>query len=87
MAFSWLQKRQVKVVARGSRCGRGKLSYAGDEAQNGKKGKVETVVWRTFFGPCGLRDDFFRLPYTWYQLTTGELGGVRLYCSTDHGYE
>ena len=26
-------------------------------------GKIDGWIWRTFLGPCGLRDDFLRFPY------------------------
>src|SRR4051794_7095066 len=29
----------------------------------GRTGKVDGWIWRTFFGPCGFRDDFLRFPY------------------------
>ena len=62
MAFSWLQKRQVKVVARGSRYG--SKGSALRMMKYGKgTGKIDGWIWRTFFGPCGLRDDFLRFPY------------------------
>ena len=71
MAFSWLQKRQVKVVARGSRYGSKGLALLMMEDGKGKE-RLTDGFWHTFFGPCGLRDDFLRFPYEQCQ-TTGHL--------------
>jgi hypothetical protein len=32
-------------------------------------GRIDGWIWRTFFGPCGLRDDFLRFPYERCQTT------------------
>ena len=32
-------------------------------------GKIDGWIWRTFLGPCGLRDDFLRFPYERCQTT------------------
>ena len=51
--FSWLQKRHGKTVGRGSFC----KAFISDR-------RTTFRLWHpTFFGPCGLRDDFLRLPY------------------------
>jgi len=52
--FSWLQNRQGKFVARGS------FYILGKHGANNQASLSE--VGYTFFGPCGLRDDFLRLP-------------------------
>ena len=49
--FSWLQNRHGKLLGRGS-------FYGDVSVQDEQGGSAE----RTFLGPCGLRDDFFRLP-------------------------
>lgn len=61
---SWLQKRQVNFLGRGSRCEMKYISqpWKGGDAAEGQMPLSSEGAFNTFLGPWGARVLFFRLP-------------------------